>query len=91
LAAYWLLLLDWICTVFFGWQIWTIWRTAVRTGRWLKGGGRHYYFPSKHYTFTIYDRVESPFLYWAGVTSIPIILLVLFSSSLLLTVALWPL
>jgi hypothetical protein len=89
LANYWLLLSGWICTAFFGWQIGPVWRTAVRTGRWLKGGGRHYYFPSKHYTFTVYDRAENPFLYWLGVTIIPIIFLVLVFSSSLLTVAVW--
>jgi hypothetical protein len=91
LTGYWLLLLSWICTVFVGSQIWPIWRTAVRTGWWLKGGGPHRYFPSKRCTFTIYDRVEKPFLYWVGVISMPIILSVSLSMSLLLTLALWPL
>jgi hypothetical protein len=91
-SYYWLLLLPWLCTAFTGWQFWPIWRRAVRTGRWLVGSGRAYYFPSKHYTFTIYDRAQRPFSYWLGVISIPIIFLLFFLFSLLLTVAaLWPL
>jgi hypothetical protein len=71
-------------TMLFGWQFWSIWRMAVRTGRWLVSNGRAYYFPSKYYTFAIYDRVERPFAYWLGVIIIPIMFLVflLFSLSL---------
>jgi hypothetical protein len=61
-----------------------IWRPRFEPGGGSKGGGRHYYFPSKNYTFTVYDRARIRFLYWLGVTIIPIILLILvFSSSLL--------
>ena len=81
-----LLFLPWICTALIAWQFVSVWRTAVRTGRWLVGGGRAYHFPSKHYTFTIYDRAASPFMYWLGVTSIPIIFLLFFFCSLLLTI-----
>jgi hypothetical protein len=42
-------------------------------------------------TFTIYDRAERPFLYWTGKISMPIILAVSLSLSLLLTLSLWPL
>ena len=71
-------------TILFGWQFWPIWRTAVRTGRWLVSSDRAYYFPSKYYTFTIYDRVERPFAYWLGVTMIPMMFLhfLVFSLSL---------
>jgi len=69
-------------TILFGWQFWPIWRTAVRTGRWLVGNGRSYYFPSKYYTFAIHDRVERPFAYWLGVTIIPVMFLLFLAFSL---------
>jgi hypothetical protein len=74
-------------TVLFGWQFWPIWRMALRTGRWLVSNDWTYYFPSKYYTFTIYDRVERPFAYWFGVTIIPMMFLLFLGFSLSLVVA----
>ena len=51
-----------------------IWWTAIRTGRWLLRDGRGYYFPSKHYTFSIYDRTNNPRMYRLAVISFPILL-----------------
>jgi hypothetical protein len=61
-----------------------IWWTALRTGRWLKGGGRSHYFPSIYYTFSVYDRRTNPVMYRLGVIVIP----ALFFSFLLISVAL---
>jgi hypothetical protein len=61
---------------------------AVRTGRWLKGGGRAYYFPNKQSTFTIYDRTNNPSMYWLGVISMAIIFVGFLFFSVLLTMGL---
>jgi hypothetical protein len=65
-----------------------IWRTAVRTGRLLKGGGRSYYFPSKYYTFTVYDREINPIAYWSGVIGGAVMFLTFLAMSISLTVGL---
>jgi hypothetical protein len=87
LAVLALCALPLMITVLFGWQFWPIWRMALRTGRWLVSNDWTYYFPSKHYTFTIYDRVERPFAYWFGVTIIPMMFLLFLGFSLSLVVA----
>jgi hypothetical protein len=51
-----------------------IWWTAVQTGRWLLRDGRGYYFPSKYYTFSIYDRTNNPGMYRLAVIGFPILL-----------------
>jgi hypothetical protein len=60
-----------------------VWWTAVRTGRWLHGGGRAHYFPSKYYAFSLYDRASSPVMYRFGVIVFPM----LFFGVLFLSVA----
>ena len=83
---YFLLLLPWGCAILLACGVGRIWWTAVRTGRWLKGGGRAYYFPNKQCTFTIYDRTNNPILYWLGVIGMPTIVFGFFFLSVLLTV-----
>jgi hypothetical protein len=82
----WVLLLPWAFTVLLVWGVGPVWRTAVRTGRWLKGGGRSRYFPSKHCTFTVYDREDSPIAYWGGVISIAAVFAFFLAFSVLLTI-----
>ena len=82
------LLLPWACTVSLAVGLAPIWRTAVRTGRLLKGGGRSYYFPSKYYTFTVYDRVINPIAYWSGVMGGAVMFLTFLAMSISLTMGL---
>ncbi len=85
---YFLLLLLWGCTILLAYGVGRVWWMAVRTGRWLKGGGRAYYFPSKHYTFTVYDRTNNPSMYWLGVISMAILFVGFLFLSVLLTMGL---
>jgi len=58
-VIYFTLLYLWGCTVAIGYLCGPIWWMAVRTGRWLLANGRSYYFPSKYYTFSLYDRTSN--------------------------------
>jgi hypothetical protein len=80
-----LVLIMWICTIGVALPLGRIWWTAVQTGRWLKGDGRAYYFPSKYYTFSVYDRTNNPCIYRLAVTIFPIALFGLLLSCVLLT------
>ncbi len=82
---YWTLAFVWGITVWFAYTMETIWWKAVRTGRWLKGGGCYLYFPTKYQTFTVYDRDNNPFLYWTGIIGIPVIFGFLLFTCLLVT------
>jgi hypothetical protein len=62
----------------------------VKTGRWLLGGGRSYYFPSKYYTFSLYDRISDPWMYGLAITVLPILLCGWLLICLLLTILLVP-
>jgi hypothetical protein len=65
-------LIMWICMIGLLVQFGRIWWTAMRTGRWLLSSGRSYYFPSKSYTFSIYDRTNNPGMYRLAVNILPI-------------------
>jgi hypothetical protein len=80
----------WISAVGLLLQYWRIWWTAVKTGRWLLGGGRSYYFPSKYYTFSLYDRTSDPWMYRLAITVLPILLCGWLLICLLLTILLVP-
>jgi hypothetical protein len=80
----------WISAVGLLLQYWRIWWTAVKTGRWLLGGGRSYYFPSKYYTFSLYDRISDPWMYGLAITVLPILLCGWLLICLLLTILLVP-
>lgn len=86
-AVFALCSLPLVGAILFGARFWPVWRMAVRTGRWLAANDRAYYFPSKHYTFTIYDRAEAPTAFWFGVIIIPVLVSLFFVSSLALAVA----
>jgi hypothetical protein len=58
-----------------------IWWTAVKTGRWLLSCGRSYYFPSKYYTFSVYDRTSNPRMYRLAVIRAPIFLCVFITTA----------
>lgn len=82
-----IMLLLWGCTIYFGYLMARIWWTAVRSGRWLLGGGRAYYFPSKYYTFSLYDRTSNAFMYRFCLISVPAFFFGLLFMSALLTIA----
>src|SRR5689334_11267965 len=82
----WVLGLPWICTVAIAWCWGRIWRTALRTGRWLTADGRSHYFPSKYHTFGVYDRTANPFLYWYLMTSAALTCVVFLAASIMLTI-----
>jgi hypothetical protein len=79
-------LVMWFCTIGLVLIQGRIWWTAVRTGRWLLGGGRAYYFPSKYYTFSVYDRTSNPCMYRLAVTLFPIMWFSLLLCCVLLTI-----
>jgi len=54
----------------------------------VEGGGRSYYFPSKYYTFTVYDREINPIAYWSGVIGGAVMFLTFLAMSISLTVGL---
>jgi hypothetical protein len=85
----WTLALPWICTFGIAWCWGRIWFTALRTGRWLVGGGRSHYFPSKYYTFGVYDRTANPFLYWHLMTSAALTFVVFLAASIMLTIGIF--
>jgi hypothetical protein len=67
----------WISTIGLLFHCVPVWLTAVKTGRWLLSNGRSYYFPSKYYTFSIYDRVSNPRSFRLAVAILPIFFLFL--------------
>jgi hypothetical protein len=81
----WILAFYWCCTVLLVWVFWRPWSKAVRTGKWVKGRGRSINISSKHQAFTIYDRLNSPFIYWSGAIGVPVITVLLFVTSVLTT------
>ncbi len=82
------LLYLWGCPVAIAYMCGRIWWTAVRTGRWLLGGGRSYYFPSKYYTFSLYDRTNNPFMYRLSLISVPALFLFFLAIALLVSIGL---
>ena len=66
--------LMWVCGSAVMLPLGRIWWTAVRTGRWLLADGRSHYFPSKYYTFSVYDRASSPRMFKCAVAGYPIFL-----------------
>jgi hypothetical protein len=79
-----LVLIMWFCTVVIVLVQGRIWRTGVRTGRWLLSDGRSYHFPSKYYTFLVYDRIKNRCMYRLAVTISPIVWFGLLSTCVLL-------
>ena len=87
MIVFWILLLLWGSTVWYGCVMGRIWWIAVRSGRWLLGGGRAYYFPSKYYTFSIYDRTYNAFMYRFCLVVAPMFFFGLLLMSMMLSVA----
>jgi hypothetical protein len=63
-----------------------IWRTALRTGRWLLADGRSHYFPSKSHTFSLYDRANNPCMFKLAVAFYPTFLAIWLLVSLFLAI-----
>jgi hypothetical protein len=78
-------LVMWPVTIGSALPVARVWWTAVRTGRWLLGGGRTYNSPGKH-MFSVYDRTNNPYIYRLAVTSSGMLLLYLLLQGVLLTV-----
>ena len=59
-----------------------------QNGQMAFGGGRSYYFPSKYYTFSLYDRTSNPFMYRLSLISVPALFLFFLAIALLVSIGL---